>query len=166
MSAFVDVVKNAVPTAAAVGSNGSIIEEDETQPICPSLSWKQRLIGCGVCMGIGSLLSLLSFGAILRSDVATFAVVYTLGNVASIGGTLFLAGPKTQVQRMFSEGRWVATTVFVIAMGLTLLAALLLSSALLVLLLCLVQFGAMAWYMMSYIPFARTAVKGCLRGVV
>ncbi|ORC85069.1 putative vesicle transport protein SFT2B-like [Trypanosoma theileri] len=150
----------AAVTAAATGGT-DVIEASDSEAVCPSLSWKHRLIGCGCCFGLGMLFSLLSFIAILQMDLVFFSVLFSLGNLLAIGGTMFLAGPVAQFQRMFSEGRWIATVVYLVSLVLTLLAALLLHSAALVLLLCLVQFGAMLWYVLSYIPFARDAIKAC-----
>ncbi|KEG05241.1 putative vesicle transport protein SFT2B-like [Trypanosoma grayi] len=134
--------------------------------MCPSLSWRQRLTGCACCVGLGMLFSLLSFIAILQMDLVFFSVLFSLGNVMSLSGMLFLAGPMAHLNRMFAESRWIATTVYLVSLVLTLVAALLLHNALLVLLLCLVQIGAMIWYILSYIPFARDAVKACLGGLM
>nr|CCC91760.1 conserved hypothetical protein [Trypanosoma congolense IL3000] len=166
LTEFAKVIVPDTKIPTTLSSNNVEDGEGEADIGCPSLTWKQRIIGCCVCIAIGSLLSLLSFTAIMSLDMVTFGVIYSLGNVASISSTLFLAGPKTQMQRMFSEGRWLATTVFVLSMISTILVAVLLGSALLVLLLCVVQFLAMMWYVLSYIPFARTAVKNCFQGMV
>lgn len=80
---------------------------------------------------------------------------YTLGNVLSLLSTGFIIGPKRQIKNMTDPSRSVSAAVYVLAMVATLLSALALHKALLVLLCILAQFGAMAWYILSYIPFGR-----------
>ncbi|OBS68212.1 hypothetical protein A6R68_03249 [Neotoma lepida] len=40
-----------------------------------------------------------------RKGLTLFAVFYTLGNMASIGSTIFLMGPVKQLKRMFEPTR-------------------------------------------------------------
>ncbi|KAK9799758.1 hypothetical protein WJX73_000663 [Symbiochloris irregularis] len=84
-----------------------------------------------------------------------FAILYTLANLSAIAATMFLMGPIKQVQKMFEKGRIFATIIYVAAMGATLWAALKVHSIILTLVFVIVQFFALIWYCMSYIPFAR-----------
>uniref|UniRef100_A0A803RBW6 Vesicle transport protein n=2 Tax=Cannabis sativa TaxID=3483 RepID=A0A803RBW6_CANSA len=59
-----------------------------------------------------------------------FGIAFTLGNLLALGSTGFLIGPKRQVHNKF----------------LTLFAIIL-------------EFGALIWYSLSYIPFARSMVS-------
>ncbi|XP_075292541.1 vesicle transport protein SFT2B isoform X2 [Opisthocomus hoazin] len=117
-----------------------------------SLGWGTRVKGFIACFAIGCLCSLL--GSCLlwvpRKGLVLFAVFYTLGNIASIGSTLFLMGPMKQLKRMFEPTRLIATVVM------------LWRKEGLVLLFCILQFFALAWYSISFIPFARDAVKKCV----
>ena len=62
---------------------------------------------------------------------------------------------------MFAKTRIVATVLVFVFMALTLISGLALKKAALTLLFCLLQFLAMTWYSISYIPFARDALKKC-----
>lgn len=84
----------------------------------------------------------------------------------SIGGFMFLAGPMRQLKSMFSEGRWIATLVYLLSMILTIVVAVVLKSGILVIFCCLIQFCAMWWYFLSYIPFARTAIRGAVNSAL
>ncbi|XP_053310221.1 vesicle transport protein SFT2B-like isoform X2 [Spea bombifrons] len=84
-----------------------------------------------------------------------FAIFYTLGNISSIGSTIFLMGPMKQLKRMFESTRLIATVVMLVCMSLTLCSAFWWKIKGLALLFCLLQFVAMAWYSISFIPFAR-----------
>ncbi|XP_039244387.1 vesicle transport protein SFT2B isoform X2 [Pipra filicauda] len=114
-----------------------------------SLGWGTRVKGFVACFAIGCLCSIL--GSCLlwipKKGLILFAVFYTLGNIASIGSTLFLMGPMKQLKRMFEPTRLIATTVMLAGLAL---------------LFCILQFFAMAWYSISFIPYARDAVKKCV----
>ncbi|XP_075023670.1 vesicle transport protein SFT2B isoform X3 [Calonectris borealis] len=81
-----------------------------------SLGWGTRVKGFIACFAIGCLCSLL--GSCLLwvpgKGLMLFAVFYTLGNIASIGSTLFLMGPMKQLKRMFEPTRLIATIVMLL----------------------------------------------------
>ena len=62
--------------------------------------------------------------------------------------------------------------IYVVAMGLTFVSCLVFKArgekigALVVLICIVVQFCAMTWYALSYIPFGRRLLKSCLRSAV
>eukprot|EP00992_Anisonema_acinus_P009209 TRINITY_DN5403_c0_g1_i1.p3 TRINITY_DN5403_c0_g1~~TRINITY_DN5403_c0_g1_i1.p3 ORF type:complete len:157 (+),score=38.91 TRINITY_DN5403_c0_g1_i1:61-531(+) len=131
---------------------------------CTSLSFKQRVIGFAVCVGTGLVMSVLSW--MTFGHWLAFGVLMTCGNLCSLAGTLFLVGPKRQAKMMFKKVRVVATIMFLVFMGLTLVAALVLRNGGLTALLCIGQYLALIWYGLSYIPYARTAVKKAFHGLV
>ncbi len=53
----------------------------------------------------------------------TFAILYTIGNIISLSSTAFLVGPVKQLKNMFAQKRIIATIVFLSAMILTLVVA-------------------------------------------
>ncbi|XP_064266122.1 vesicle transport protein SFT2B isoform X1 [Passer domesticus] len=144
-----------------------------------SLGWGARVKGFIACFAIGCLCSIL--GSCLlwipKKGLVLFAVFYTLGNIASIGSTMFLMGPMKQLKRMFEPTRLIATIVMLytgfflslqlsclllLCLILTLCSAFWWCKAGLALLFCILQFFAMAWYSISFIPYARDAVKKCV----
>ncbi|XP_042315218.1 vesicle transport protein SFT2B isoform X1 [Sceloporus undulatus] len=128
-----------------------------------SLSWSTRLKGFIACFTLGVLCSILGTGLLWvpRKGLLLFAVFYTLGNISSIGSTVFLMGPMRQLKRMFEPTRLIATIVMLLCLILTLCAAFWWHNKGLALIFCILQFFALAWYSISYIPFARDAVKKC-----
>jgi hypothetical protein len=90
----------------------------------PSLSLRERLLGCGTCMICGYLLS---FGSFMRftdlvgGNPVPLVVSITIGNVLTLCGTCFLTGPSGQVRRMWHETRRMATIVYLGSLFLTLL---------------------------------------------
>lgn len=143
-------------------------EDDDEQNIvsqmsdASTLSWETRLKGFIICFAIGCVASLLgSFLLFLPKGLTAFAVLYTLGNIAAFCSTFFLMGPWNQLKRMFAETRIIATIIVLVCMVLTICAAVWWKITVLAIVFCVLQFIAMTWYGLSYIPFARDAVKKC-----
>lgn len=139
---------------------------EEANELCPSLSYTQRLYGFAACLVLGLVFAFMSWMAFVGMNMLLFAMMVTLSNVSSISGSLFLMGPKKQLQKMFEETRLIATIVYLVSIVVTILVAVTIKSTALVIICCIVQYCAMLWYGISYIPFARDAVKGCFKGVV
>ncbi|CAG2054090.1 unnamed protein product [Timema podura] len=95
-----------------------------------TLSWSTRIKGFIICFVCGILCSLLgSLSMFLGKGMVMFAVFYTLGNIISIGSF-------TNSVKQLKLGKAGLTLLFVI-----------------------LQCLAMTWYSLSYIPYARDAVK-------
>ena len=136
--------------------------EQENDSIFPSLSLKERLIGFGICFGLGLLFQFMSLGSILGVLLGRpnkFAFLYTCGNLISIFGTFFLVGPKRQLKNMTNPYRRKATAIFLSAIVLTFVSLYLLHSKILTILSVIVQFGAYVYYIMSYIPYGQECLN-------
>ena len=132
----------------------------------PSLTWKQRVIGCLSCMAVGYTLSLGSFfrmTQLLAGNPGPFVLTATFGNIVSLCGSCFLTGPTNQMRKMFHETRRIATGLYLGSLVLTLIVAFaaegLPGQGIILIVLMLVQYVSIAWYCLSYIPFARQAAK-------
>ncbi|XP_068183005.1 vesicle transport protein SFT2A [Antennarius striatus] len=129
-----------------------------------SLSYSTRVKWFVICFAAGILFSILGTALLFLTGgkgIALFAVFYTLGNFAALGSTCFLMGPLNQLKRMFEPTRLIATIVMLLCFVLTLCAAFWWHNKVLALIFCILQFLAMTWYSISYIPFARDAVMKC-----
>ena len=143
-------------TASGEGDD-SVLNHPYVNYFCsmlPSLSLRERLLGCATCMICGYLLSFGSFVRfkdLLFGNPTTIVVHVTMGNVLSLMGTCFLSGPTSQIRRMYHESRRVATVMYLGSIGLSLL--LLVTPGhfgkgfLLFLLLCC-QYVAVTWYVL------------------
>lgn len=128
-----------------------------------SLSWSTRIKGFCFCFVIGIIFSLMgSLVLILHLGLGRFALFYTLGNIISMASTCFLVGPMKQLKNMFAEKRLIATIIVIVSFVLTLVAAIVLNKGLLAFVCTVIQSLAMTWYSLSYIPYARAAVKNAL----
>mmetsp|Transcript_6204 Transcript_6204/g.561 ORF Transcript_6204/g.561 Transcript_6204/m.561 type:complete len:84 (-) Transcript_6204:277-528(-) len=69
----------------------------ENESCFPKMSYKERLVGFGLCCGLGWFIQLMSFGAVfalIAGKPEKFAISYSLGNFLSLLGTSFLVGFK------------------------------------------------------------------------
>lgn len=132
-----------------------------------TLSWSTRIKGFVACFALGFLFSVLStFLMFLPGGLTIFVVLYTLGNVMALGSTCFLMGPMKQLEKMFSSTRVVATIVMLLTLVLTFVCVFVLGNKTLALLMVIIQFLAMTWYSLSYIPYARNAAKSCFESCI
>lgn len=127
-----------------------------------TLSYSTRVKWFAICFATGILCSILGSALLfLPNGIKLFAVFYTFGNVAALASTCFLMGPLKQLKRMFEPTRLVATIVMLLCLALTLCAVFWWHKRGLAIIFCILQFLAMTWYSISYIPFARDAVIKC-----
>lgn len=148
-------------------------DEDEEKGImtqisdASTLSWSTRIKGFVICFVLGIVLSFVgSFCLFAKNGVVLFGVFYTLGNVIALMSTCFLMGPVSQCKKMFAATRVIATIVMFACLVMTLLCAFLWHNKGLVFLFVILQFLAMTWYSLSYIPYARDAVKKCVESCI
>lgn len=122
-----------------------------------TLSTKQRFYGFAICLVAGltfTLLSLLVFFHPIK-----FGITFTFGNLLSLGSTAFLIGPKRQVTMMLDPVRIYATAIYLASIIIALFSALYVHNKLLTFLAIILELGALIWYSLSYIPFARSMVS-------
>lgn len=132
-----------------------------------SLSWNTRVKGFCICFGIGVICAVLgSVVLALGGNLKAFAALYSLGNLTALGSTLFLMGPMKQLSAMFAKTRVIATIVMISALLLTLCSAFWWRKNVLALMFVVIQFCAMTWYCISFIPYARDAVCGCVDKII
>ena len=136
-------------------------QENEMDKMCGNyqLTRVQRLYAFGTLFAIGFVLSFLSTILLFSGALGAFAILYTLGNVISLVATGFLVGFVKQFTKMFDPNRRIASITFLVTMVLTLISAFVLKIGIITLLLCVVQYLALLWYSLSYIPFARDFIK-------
>ena len=128
---------------------------------CFELTRMQRLYGFCITVFCGIVCSFLA--SLMWLNPRKFAILYTLGNVLSLGSTGFLTGFWNQLKNMFKGTRFVATLVYLGAMVMTLVSACYFQSFGMTLVFLGVQWCALVWYCLSYIPYGRQMVGGCLK---
>jgi Na+/melibiose symporter-like transporter len=140
---------------------------DEFNKQC-TLSYRSRLIGFGIFMSIGVILSIVAAFMVfdIASNPAKFAVPYTLGTICSLLSTIFLWGPMKQLKAMFDKTRIFTTIFLIVSIIATLIAAFVSGNPAAVIICVIVQCIAFIWYGISFIPFARTAILKCCKSTV
>ena len=132
---------------------------------CPSLSWEDRVmgfLGCyiiGVALGISSLMS---WAQLIGGNPAPFAIKQVASSLLGLLSTSFLVGPRTQLKSMMAPVRLGATIIYLASILLTFVSAVVFHFGPLTLLAMVLQFCALLWYSLSYIPFGRHCLRGCL----
>lgn len=136
---------------------------------CPEMTYQQRIGGYIFCLFISFCLTIgaaTRIGDLLAGNPGPFAVFYTLQNLVAVCSSFFLSGPCAQAKKMCDSTRFVATTVFIFSMFATLFFAYydgLPDGARvgLIVLFVIVQWCALIWYTLSYIPYAREYLCSC-----
>jgi len=88
-----------------------------------------------------------------------FSLFFTLGSLLVMSAFAVLRGPTEQLKHMLSIQRLPFTATYLGSMVLTLYAALVAQSYLLVVLFSAVQVCALTWYVLSYVPGGAPALK-------
>ena len=146
-------------------SSSSMLSADNIdEALCETcgMSRMQRYMTCTGLFVTGWIISWLAF--INLTNPSTFAILYTFGNLMAIISSFFLSGPCNQIKNMVKPVRIIATCVYLTMMGLTLFVAFKGYSAGIVFLCAFIQFLAMIWYIITYIPYGQTLLKNCLCG--
>lgn len=160
-----DNTESLLPSSSSTTTTSNNENEQGGESFFPALTWKERMIGCAACMILGYLLS---FGSFFRlKDLMTgnplpFVLNATIGNIIALAGSCFLTGPKKQISSMCSKSRQVASIAYIVSLVLTLVVAFvpfIPAKGVLLLILLIVQYLAIFWYCLSYVPFARDAVR-------
>jgi len=110
-------------------------------------------------LAVGFVLSLVGTLMLITGLLSLFAVLYGIGQVISLVGTGFLIGFTSQLKQMFKPVRVVATLILIVCIGLIFVGAFVIKNDLLCIILVIIEYLAYTWYCLSYIPYARTAVK-------
>ncbi|EPS66821.1 hypothetical protein M569_07955, partial [Genlisea aurea] len=129
---------------------------DEINRNC-TLSTKQRLYGFAICLSAGITCTFLSL--LLFLHPIKFGITFSFGNLLALGSTAFLIGPKRQFAMMLDPVRIYATAIYISSIVIALFCAVYVRNKLLTLLAIVLEFGALIWYSLSYIPFARSMVS-------
>jgi hypothetical protein len=161
MSGILDKIKQAagMEQEQSISMLGRQVDEAMT------MSWKTRFICFGICLGLGFLLTIISLPLLWSLNLTGFAITYSLGSIVSIASTMFLMGPCKQIQRMLDQNRIIATLIYLAAIVATLVVAFKTGNALLCIICIVIQFAALCWYCITWIPGGQAALKAMIFGV-
>jgi len=166
MDTMKNIFSNETASDTAQIVNNALGRNNEEDNCCPSLDWSTRVQGFAFCFGIGMIMSIGGSVNICLMNYNAFAILYSMGSVISICSSMFLRGPVAQIKSMAEPTRAFASIAMILFLVLTLVSGLVWDKAGLTLMFFVLQYLASIWYFLSYIPFARDAVKKCFETCV
>lgn len=130
------------------------------------LSYMNRIYYFLAFAGIGVLLLAMSIVCLFIVKIVSFGVLYSLGNICIIVSTLFVVGPVSQFKNLCKNlQRLISAILFIASIIATLVVSFVWHNAIICILLIIVQIGAFAWYMLSYIPYGQRMCCSCIQSV-
>ena len=145
---------------------------DDNDSCCPNMSKPYRIAGFLICAVLGLFFGLFSFGCFLPGTdpqkTGSNGIWLTGGNLLCICSTLFLTSFTNQLKKMLEPARALNTIILLGSMAATIVFALLTTEtwsifALLAYISIGVQYVAMVWYILSYIPHGQEFCAGCMK---
>lgn len=121
----------------------------------PILSYKQRMTGFMICLILGIMIQIYSFGSLLgllTTYPNKFAMTLTLGNMVQLVGSFFLIGPAEQVRQMFAKQRVLLTLIYLGSIVATFIIVNKNFNFVVVTSIVVVQCIAYLFYVFSYFP--------------
>ncbi|CAH1405987.1 unnamed protein product [Nezara viridula] len=127
---------------------------------CPTLTRFQRIVGFCICIFMGVLC--FTFAAmyipVLFLKARKFSLLYTMGSLFLICSFSFLWGPLHHLRHLFSRERLCFTLSYLGSLFATLYFALFQQSTPFTVFFAMIQFIALLWFLLSYIPGGHTGL--------
>ena len=121
------------------------------------LSYRTRMYGFIMFAITGFILSFVGSLMLFSMNFIDFGIMYSLGNICTLISTLFLFGPISQIKSMFkSLHKAMVMIIYILAIILTLIAALKLHNVGLCIVFIVIQFIALIWYTIISLPGGQT----------
>ena len=102
--------------------------EEQVCEMCPTMTFKQRLIALICCCVLGYILeicgTLTLIGGPTARNIRKFSVLYVCGNLIAIMATAFWVGPKLMCKKMWNSTRRGATAMYLVSLVLVLVLVL------------------------------------------
>lgn len=138
---------------------------EENESCFPCLSKPVRIIAMIICIVVGLFMGIASFTSLFSGGSGYWL---TGGNLLCVLSTLFIQSFPKQVKQMMNPIRATCTIVLLVSMVITIVFAAINAGSVLQWIAFGVQYFAMVWYLLSYIPggqvFCETCVKSCCAG--
>ncbi|CAF1256391.1 unnamed protein product, partial [Didymodactylos carnosus] len=143
-----------------VSTNGSsddmnvLLKQGENDPILPTLSKKQRILGfmgfllMGVmCMGLATL-----YIPVIVFKARKFALLFSFGSLFFLSSFSMLWGPVNHLRHLFGVERLPFTITYIGTLIGTIYYSVWLKSYFLTIIFAVLQIAALVWYVGAYIP--------------
>ena len=139
---------------------------DDNDSCCPNMSKPYRITGFIVCAVIGLFLGIFSLGLLIPSGqekTVSNGIWLTGGNLLCICSTLFLTSFVNQMKKMLEPARALNTLILLGSMAATIIFAVFEFWLVFIYVAIAIQYAAMIWYILSYIPHGQEFCTGCVK---
>lgn len=167
-STFSDGFKSLFSRSGTTELNADVANSSEgwftkaqSDPLLPSLSKKQRILGFVMFLLLGSFCFSLSalYVPMLVLRARKFAMLFTLGSVFFMASFSLLWGPVNHLRHLFSAARLPFTSAYLFTLFGTLYFSLWFKSTTLTIIFAISQVITLIWFIVSYIPGGQTGMK-------
>ncbi|GAB1605745.1 protein transport protein SFT2-like [Argonauta hians] len=133
----------------------------QSDPLLPSLTKKQRILGFVTFLLLGTLFFSLSFlyVPLLVLKARKFSLLFTLGSVFFLMSFSLLWGPVNHLRHLFSGGRLPFTCMYFSTLLGTLYFAIWLKYTLLTVVFAAGQIITLVWFVISHIPGGQSGLR-------
>ncbi|KPI89297.1 hypothetical protein ABL78_1630 [Leptomonas seymouri] len=138
------------------------LSDSESGQLFKDLTWTQRMQGFLILLSMALFSTLMSWFALGMANYWKYTVLSSLGSFLSMLSTIVLMGPSTQLAYMFDEYRFNASVLYIGSLFLSAFVAIIFQSVLLCIVCSLLQYAALVWYSLSYVPYGRETLVNIL----
>ncbi|CAI2309824.1 unnamed protein product [Caenorhabditis sp. 36 PRJEB53466] len=143
---FGSVHRNDDPDNPNTLNGPRVSQQPETQPtITTGMSWELRVQSFIGLLILSIIASFSGSYLLLLTKITGFCIMTSISAVLSLSSTCCLMGPVGQLKKMFDKSRWIASSMYILMILLTLISGLVLKNALLAIICTVGQYVSMAW---------------------
>ncbi|CAF1313113.1 unnamed protein product [Adineta ricciae] len=131
-----------------------LLQKGDNDPILPSLTRKQRILGFITCCAIGVLCMAIAtlYIPVIVIKARKFATLFSFGSVFFLSSFTMLWGPMNHLKHLINIERLPFTMSYLVTLFGTIYFSVWIQSYFLTAAFALFQIGALIWYIISYIP--------------
>ncbi|CAF0725363.1 unnamed protein product [Adineta steineri] len=138
-----------------------LLQKGDNDPILPALTRKQRILGFMICLALGVFCMSFAtlFIPVIVLKARKFALLFSFGSVFFLSSFSMLWGPTNHFKHLTNTDRLPFTIVYILTLVGTIYYSVWVKSYFFTIIFALLQFGALVWYVVSYIPGGTRGLK-------
>jgi len=156
---FNNTINDGLPTSS--DDIQVLLQKGDNDPILPSLTRKQRILGFMICLVMGLLCMALAilYIPVIVLKARKFAVLFSFGSLFFLSSFSMLWGPTNHLKHLINIDRLPFSITYVITLFGTIYYSIWIRSYFFTITFVLLQIGALVWYIVSYIPGGARGMK-------
>ncbi|CAF1147125.1 unnamed protein product [Adineta steineri] len=138
-----------------------LLQKGDHDPILPSLTRKQRILGFMMCLVMGLLFMALAtlYIPVIVFKARKFALLFSFGSLFFLSSFSMLWGPMNHLKHLLNIDRLPFSVSYLVTLIGTIYYSVWVRSYFLTIMFVLLQLGALVWYIISYIPGGAHGLK-------